>query len=114
MSVTARQHADSPDDPCPETDYPTEIIETPEEGAGRRLPLWLTGLGLAGLTIAVAATLGPRLLSAPTPTPHRVTEAAPRADTSQPDLPGAGRTVYDSWVRPPTPAPRGTCAPAGR
>ena len=114
MSAAARQHADMPDDPGPTTDYPAEIIETPGEGAGRRLPPWLKSLGLAGLAIAVAATLGPRLLSAPTPTPHRVTEAAPRADTSQPDLQGAGRTVYDSWVRPPSPAPRGTCASAGR
>ena len=38
MSAAARQHADMPDDPGPTTDYPAEIIETPGEGAGRRLP----------------------------------------------------------------------------
>ena len=113
MSAAPRQHADSPDDPCPETDYPTEIIETPVEGAGRRLSPWLKSFGLAGLAVAIAATPGPGLRSTPTPTTHRVTEATLRADTSRPDLRGAGRTVYDSWVRRPSPAPRRTCGPAG-
>ena len=99
MSAAARQQTDSPDDPCPETDYPAEIIETPGECASRRLSPWYKSF---------------LLLSAPTPTPHRVTEAAPRANTSRPDLQGAGRTVYDSWVRPPSSAPPGTCVSAGR